>query len=199
MTGGDQAPARGARVAAAKAALAERLADFTPEAARARALSRHYDNYWLAFDSRRAGAPCPADAPRPTRAGELLTLAAEHQRLPRRDRDHALHPRPCRPVLAIRRRHRHVGRLHRRRQGLHHHPTVSRWTSFRCRTPKATAFDDPERLGRLRQTIEKTLRGEIWPRRALDRPGGRCKTRASAFTITPKVHFDNEASQHRHA
>ena len=35
-----------------------RLADFTPEQ-RERALSRHYDNYWLAFDDRRAGTPCP--------------------------------------------------------------------------------------------------------------------------------------------
>ena len=34
MTGGDQAPARGARVAAAKAALEARLADFTPGTAR---------------------------------------------------------------------------------------------------------------------------------------------------------------------
>src|SRR4029079_4699029 len=44
MTGGDQAPARAARVASAKAELAARLADFTPQQ-RERALSRHYDNY----------------------------------------------------------------------------------------------------------------------------------------------------------
>ena len=38
------------------------------------------------------------------------------------------------------------------------------------------------------------MRGEIWPRRALT---GRkpLRARTSAFTIKPKVHFDNEASQ----
>ncbi|HXR96057.1 MAG TPA: hypothetical protein VN718_09260, partial [Rhizomicrobium sp.] len=48
------------------------------------------------------------------------------------------------------------------------------------------------RLNRLKSTIEKTVTGEVWPRRALTakRP---LKTRA--FTIAPKVHFDNDASQ----
>ena len=71
MAGGDQAPARGARVDAAKAALAARLAD-VPEAERTHLLARHYDNYWLAFDAdeqeRHARLMLKAD-----RAGELLT------------------------------------------------------------------------------------------------------------------------------
>ena len=74
MTGGDQLPGRSARVAAAKAALAELLSDFTPEQ-RERALSRHYDNYWLAFETaeheRHARAIAKADA-----GGELLCLDA---------------------------------------------------------------------------------------------------------------------------
>jgi len=49
MTGGDQAPARSASVASAKAALETRLSDLSPEL-REKALNRHYDNYWLAFD-----------------------------------------------------------------------------------------------------------------------------------------------------
>ena len=55
-------------------------------------------------------------------------------------------------------------------------------------------FEDKERLSRLRQSIEKTLRGEVWPRRALNnkRP---LRTKANAFKVRPKVHFDNEASQ----
>src|SRR5580658_3291652 len=75
MTGGDQAPGRGARVSAAKAALAERLSDFTPEQ-RERALARHYDNYWLAFEGdeqeRHARLIAKADS-----TGDLLLLAAE--------------------------------------------------------------------------------------------------------------------------
>jgi len=65
---------------------------------------------------------------------------------------------------------------------------------FSVQDMEGLAFDDPDRLGRLKQTIEKTVRGEVWPRRALTdrRP---LRARSSAFTITPKVHFDNEASQ----
>ena len=74
MTGGDQLPGRGARVARTKDALAQRLADFAPEQ-RERALSRHYDNCWLAFDTdeqeRHARAIARADA-----AGDLLCLEA---------------------------------------------------------------------------------------------------------------------------
>ena len=74
MTGGDQAPGRGARVAAAKAALEARLGDFTPSE-REKALTRHYDNYWLAFDEdeleRHARLMAKADA-----EGQLLTLDA---------------------------------------------------------------------------------------------------------------------------
>ncbi|MBV9330759.1 MAG: [protein-PII] uridylyltransferase, partial [Alphaproteobacteria bacterium] len=50
ITGGDAAPARNARVASAKAALSERLSDYS-DAERSHALSRHYDPYWLAFDA----------------------------------------------------------------------------------------------------------------------------------------------------
>src|SRR4051812_20739872 len=74
MTGGDQAPARDVRVASSKAALEARLTDFTPDQ-RERALSRHYDNYWLAFEAgeqeRHARLMTKADA-----NGELLTLEA---------------------------------------------------------------------------------------------------------------------------
>ena len=45
----------------------------------------------------------------------------------------------------------------------------------------------------LRQSIEKTLRGEVRPRRELARKTVR--SRASAFSIKPKIHFDNEASR----
>ena len=74
MMGGDQAPSRGQRVRAAKAALEARLSDLTP-AQREKALSRHYDNYWLAFEEdeleRHARLITKADA-----QGQLLTLEA---------------------------------------------------------------------------------------------------------------------------
>src|SRR5205085_9450569 len=75
MTGGDAIPARAARVEGAKAALAARINDL-PAAARERALIRHYDAYWLAFDPHEhewhAHVAAEADA-----RGELFALAAE--------------------------------------------------------------------------------------------------------------------------
>jgi [protein-PII] uridylyltransferase len=64
---------------------------------------------------------------------------------------------------------------------------------FSVQDAEGEAFGDAERLGRLRQSIEKTLRGEVWPRRELTRKVQRSK--ASAFSIRPKIHFDNEASR----
>src|SRR5580704_9941703 len=70
MMGGDQVPSRSSRVAAARAGLEARLTDFTP-AAREREMNRHYDNYWLAFDTdeleRHARLTAKADA-----EGQLL-------------------------------------------------------------------------------------------------------------------------------
>jgi len=54
-------------------------------------------------------------------------------------------------------------------------------------------FGDGGRIDRLRQTIIKTLAGEIRPRDVLaKRPPGR---RIAAFKTRPKVNFDNEASR----
>src|SRR5258708_39046039 len=50
MSGGDSSPARSTRIEDAKRALEEKLVNF-PESARRRALSRHYDSYWLVFDA----------------------------------------------------------------------------------------------------------------------------------------------------
>jgi len=55
------------------------------------------------------------------------------------------------------------------------------------------AFGDRDRIARLRKGIEQTLRGEVWPRQQL--AGRAQRVRTSAFRITPKVHFDNEASR----
>ena len=75
MTGGDATPARAARIADARAALKERLADL-PETAREHTLTRHNDNYWLAFDvaahERHARLIAKTDA-----GSESLALTAE--------------------------------------------------------------------------------------------------------------------------
>jgi [protein-PII] uridylyltransferase len=63
---------------------------------------------------------------------------------------------------------------------------------FRVQDASGGPFGDGGRIERLRQTIIKTLAGEIRPRDVLaKRPPGR---RAAAFKTRPKVNFDNEAS-----
>ena len=191
MAGGDQAPARGARVESAKLTLAARLAD-VPQAEREQLLARHYDSYWLAFDAdeqeRHARLMLKAD-----RAGDLLTVSAEPSNF--RDVTEIILYTPDHAGLFS----QFAGAIAMSGGSIVDAKVTT--TShgfaldiFSVQDMEGLAFDDPDRLRRLKQTIEKTLRGEIWPRRALtDRRPLRART--SAFTITPKVHFDNEASQ----
>ena len=190
MTGGDQAPARDARVAAAKEALAARLTDFTPDQ-RARALSRHYDNYWLAFEQdeqeRHARLVEAADA-----SGELLTLAAESNdfraitEIVLYTPDHAGLFSQLAGAIAMSGGSIVDAKAFTTLDGF-------ALDVFSVQDAEGEAFGDKDRLGRLRQTIEKTLRGQIWPRQAL--AARQQKSKASAFRIRPKVLFDNDASQ----
>ena len=119
MTGGDQAPARSQprRRRQGRAGSAHRRL-LTPEQ-RERALNRHYDNYWLAFDEdeleRHARLITKADA-----ASQLLTLDATTNAFRAVTEILLYTPDHAGLFSQIRRRHRHGGRLHRRRQGLHH-------------------------------------------------------------------------------
>ena len=190
MTGGDQAPGRGARVTAAKAGLEARLSDFTPEQ-RQRALSRHYDNYWLAFDEaeleRHARLMAKADA-----AGELLSLEAVSNDF-RSVTDIVLYTPDNAGLFS-----QFAGAIAMAGGSI---VDAKAFTTsdgfaldvFSIQDAEGEAFADKERLNRLRQGIEKTLRGEIWPRQQLARKTQR--GRASAFSVRPKIHFDNEASR----
>jgi len=190
MTGGDQMPSRSSRVAAAKAGLEDRLADFT-QAERERALSRHYDNYWLAFEpeelERHARLIAKADA-----EGELLVLDATTNKF--RAITEVILYTPDNAGLFS----QFAGAIAMSGGSI---VDAKAFTTsdgfavdvFSVQDAEGDAFGDAERLMRLRQTIEKTLRGEIRPRRELARRVVR--NRASAFSIRPKVHFDNEASR----
>jgi [protein-PII] uridylyltransferase len=190
MMGGDQVPSRSSRVDAAKAGLEERLADFTPEG-RERALTRHYDNYWLAFDTdeleRHARLIAKADA-----ENRLLTLEA-HTNEFRAVTEIILYTPDNAGLFS-----QFAGAIAMSGGSI---VDAKAFTTsdgfavdvFSVQDAEGEAFGDTERLGRLHQTIEKTLRGEIRPRRELARKVQR--NRASAFTIKPKIHFDNEASR----
>jgi [protein-PII] uridylyltransferase len=189
MSGGDAVPARAARVEHAKAALKLRITDM-PEAAQERAVSRHYDNYWLAFDDaaheRHARLMAEADA-----KGELFSLAAESNDF--RSVTEIVLFTPDHPGLFS----QLAGAV-----------SISGGTIvdakaftttdgfaldvFSVQDADGGTFGDAARVERLRQSIERTLRGEVYPRRAIaQRPA---KKRSSAFRVTPQINFDNEAS-----
>ncbi len=189
MSGGDGAPARAARVDEAKQALVKRIADL-PVAARERALSRHYDAYWLAFDDatheRHARLMTEADA-----KGDLLALAADSNAF-RAVSEIALYT-PDHPGLFS----QLAGAI-----------SVSGGTIvdakaftttdgfaldvFSVQDADGGPFGDTLRVERLRETITKTLTGELdlgaW---FAKRP---VKKRASAFKVRARANFDNEAS-----
>jgi [protein-PII] uridylyltransferase len=191
MMGGDQAPGRSARVAEAKGRLAARLADFTAEQ-RERALSRHYDNYWLAFESdeleRHARTITKADA-----TGDLLCLDAVTNNF--RAITEIMLYTPDHPGLFS----QFAGAIAMSGGSIVDAKVFTTTDGFALdvfsvQDAEGEAFGDPERLGRLRQAIARTLRGEIWPRRELMQRKP-LKSKASAFRISPKVLFDNEASR----
>ena len=80
MTGGDQAPTRGARVAAAKDGAGQAHRRFHAASSASARCRRHYDNYWLAFDTdeqeRHARLIAKADA-----EGQLSGAGGGNQRI----------------------------------------------------------------------------------------------------------------------
>ena len=166
MTGGDQAPARGAPRGRRQGGAGSAAGRFHAGAARAARSTRHYDNYWLAFENdeleRHARLIAKADAGRraagagsgrPTISAPSPRSCSTRPTMPACSRNSPA-PSPCRAARSWTPRPSPP-------------PTASRWMSSRCRMPKARPLATAERLARLRQTIEKTLRGEIWPRQQL--------------------------------
>ena len=190
MMGGDQAPGRGQRVAIAKAALEKRLGDFTP-VQREKALARHYDNYWLAFEEgeleRHARLIARAD-----KDGQLLTLEVNSNDF-RAVTEIVLYTPDHAGLFS-----RFAGAIAMAGGTI---VDAKAFTTsdgfaldvFSVQGADGEAFGDKERLARLATSIEKTLRGELRPRQQLARKVQ--KSRASAFSINPIIHFDNEASR----
>ena len=189
MSGGDSSPARSTRIDDAKHALEDRLKDFS-ESARQRALSRHYDSYWLAFD-----------------AAELEFHARLLRSADEKDEKLAVGSRPeisnaVTEIVIYTADHpglfsRLAGAISISNGsivGAKIFTTSDGYALdvFRVQDAAGGPFGDGGRIERLRQTIMKTLTGEIRPREVLaKRPAGR---RAAAFKTRPKVNFDNEAS-----
>ncbi|HEY2071321.1 MAG TPA: [protein-PII] uridylyltransferase [Rhizomicrobium sp.] len=189
MSGGDARPARAARIEAAKARLEERLSDMPPEQ-RTRALSRHYDSYWLAFNEamleHNARLAAEADA-----RGDLLALSAESDDF-RAVTEIAIYT-PDHPGLFS----KLAGAIAVSGGSIVDAKAFTTTDGFAIdvfsvQDADGGPFGDPGRVERLRANIEKVLSGEVNPRDALAKRAHR--TRASAFKVRPRMGFDNEAS-----
>jgi [protein-PII] uridylyltransferase len=190
MTGGDQVPARAKRVESAKAALAARLEDMTPQM-RETLLNKHYNNYWLAFDiaTHERHARLLAKA---TADNDLLALDAESDTF--RAVTQIIVYTPDHPGLFS----QLAGAIAVSGGSIVDAKAFTTTDGFgldifSVQNMAGEAFDDAARLARLRRTIERTLTGEFRPRAAIAARAGQRRT--SAFRIKPVVHFDNEASR----
>ncbi|HVZ69710.1 MAG TPA: [protein-PII] uridylyltransferase [Rhizomicrobium sp.] len=190
MQGGDATPARASRVAEARAALEKRIADFSPQA-RERALSRHYDSYWLAFNAeeheRHARLMAAADA-----KNDLLALSAESNAF-RAITDIAIYT-PDHPGLFS----QLAGAISVSGGSI---VDAKAFTTsdgfaldvFSVQDAEGGPFGDVARISRLRENITRTLAGQLYLRTTLaKREEGR--RRIAAFRMTPRVNFDNNAS-----
>ncbi len=189
MSGGDAAPARRGRVGEVKAVLATRLRDL-PRPAREHALSRHNDNYWFAFDAktleRHAHLMAEADA-----KGEPLALEAHSDKFRAvteiviYTKDHPGLFSQLAGAIAVSRGSIVDAKIFTTHDGY-------ALDVFSVQDTEGGPFGDALRVARLKQTVAKTLAGEISPREVfIKRP---LKKRAAAFTVRPRVLIDNEAS-----
>jgi [protein-PII] uridylyltransferase len=189
MSGGDSAPARSARIDDAKRALEERLKDF-PEDARRHALSRHYDSYWLAFDvaelefharlmreadAKDEGLAVGARSDPSSAVTEIVIYTPDHPGLFSR----------LAGAISVSNGSIVGAKIFTTSDGY-------ALDMFRVQDAAGGPFGDGGRIERLRQSILKTLAGQILPRAVLaKRTPGR---RVTAFKTPSRVNFDNEAS-----
>jgi [protein-PII] uridylyltransferase len=189
MSGGDTARAHGARVEEAKAALLNRIAEL-PAQARERCVTRHYDSYWLTLDNdaheRHARLTAASDA-----KGELLALDAVSNDF--RSVSEITVYTPDHPGLFA----QVTGAIAASGGSIVDAKVFTTSDGFALdmfsvQDAEGGPFGDAARVERLRQTILKTLRGEIVPRRLIAKRPAR--TRAHAFNVPSRVNFDNDAS-----
>jgi [protein-PII] uridylyltransferase len=189
MSGGDSSPTRTTRIEDAKHALEQGLADF-PENARRHAFSRHYDNYWLAFepdelefharlmraaDEKNEKLAVGTRGDLSNSVSEIVIYTPDHPGLFSR----------LAGAISVSNGSIVGAKIFTTSDGY-------ALDVFQVQDAAGGPFGDGGRIERVKQTIAKTLAGEIKPRAVLaKRPPGR---RAAAFKITPRVNFDNEAS-----
>ncbi|MBV8976902.1 MAG: [protein-PII] uridylyltransferase [Alphaproteobacteria bacterium] len=185
---GGGAKARATRIAEAKAALAERLADL-PQATRELALSRHHDGYWLACEPAAHEAHARLLAGAETGA-EAISLSAHSDDF--RSVTELVIATPDHPGLFS----QLTGAISASGGSIVDAKAFTTLDGvaldvFSVQDADGLPFGDAERIARLKRAIERTIAGELLPGAVL---GRRTQPRTSAFQVRPRVHFDNEAS-----
>jgi [protein-PII] uridylyltransferase len=189
MLGGFSATARPQLVAEAKDALAKRLADW-PAEARERALSRHYDPYWLALDvevhERQARQLRAADE-----AGETFSLAAQTDEF-RSITDVSIytgdHPglfSQLAGAVAMCGANIVDAKIFTTTDGM-------ALDLFSIQDAEGRPLSEKQRIDRLRGTVQRVLGGEVVPRNVID--ARHVRRREEAFRVEPRVLVDNSAS-----
>jgi len=189
MLGGFGATARPQLVAEAKEALAKRLGGW-PEEARQRALSRHYDAYWLALDTdaheRQAKQMREADEKR-----ESVSLTAKTDEFRSVTEvsiytgDHPGLFSQLAGAVAMCGGSIVDAKIFTTTDGM-------ALDLFSIQDADGHPLGDARRVQRLRETIARVLSGEVVPRTVID--ARHVRRREEAFRVVPRVLIDNSAS-----
>jgi [protein-PII] uridylyltransferase len=189
MLGGFSASARPQLVAEAKAELMRRLADW-PEAARARAASRHYDAYWLALDA--AAHEAQARQIRAAEdAGVTLSLTATTDafrsvtEISIYTGDHPGLFSQLAGAVAMCGANIVDAKIFTTTDGM-------ALDLFSLQDAEGRPLNDERRIERLRETVKRVLGGEVVPRTVID--ARHVRRREEAFRVAPRVLIDNSAS-----
>jgi [protein-PII] uridylyltransferase len=192
MTGGQPAVRREQRVEQAKAFLREALSGWDPEHLE-RYLARGYSEYWLAFDT--ATQAHHFEMMRKAES-EGRSLWVEVQTLPARDITELTVYAPDHPGLFA----RMAGAMALSGANILDAKIITLANSmaldtFRIQDNNGGAFDQPDRLDRLRLRIERAVEGQIYPARELAVVRSSTPpSRTGVFTVPPAVILDNKAS-----
>jgi [protein-PII] uridylyltransferase len=190
MSGGLTAEPQDSRIAAAQAAVRERLPDFS-EAEFAAFAKAGYPFYWLSFDAdiharharlmreaQAAGAPLVVEKRVDARRAvtEITLYTADHPGLFSR----------IAGALAVSGANIVDARIMTMSNGM-------ALDTFWVQDLAGHAFDRPDKLARLAVVFENVLTGDLKPHRELARPPA-FPSRMQAFTVVPRVLVDNQAS-----
>ena len=189
MLGGFSASARPQLVGRAKEEFVRRLSDWAEES-RVRALSRHYDAYWLALDSdtHQRQALQMRDA---EQRGEKLSLVARTDpfrsvtELSIYTEDHPGLFSQLTGAVAMCGANIVDAKIFTTTDGM-------AADLFSIQDNQGQPITETRQIDRLRQTVQRVLSGEIVPRSVID--ARQVRKREEAFRVEPQVLIDNAAS-----